>query len=134
MRCAILINEVMLVLSIVAKEIKEARKAKGLTQQELADILQVTQATVQQYESGRRNPKPKTLQRIADALNMDFAALLGKATLIDGTVTHEEMNTALQAPTRPTAQQIGQAYDKATPPVQRTVEVALEPFMGKDAE
>lgn len=65
---------------------------------------------------------------------MDFAALLGKATLIDGTVTHEEMNTALQAPTRPTAQQIGQAYDKATPPVQRTVEVALEPFMGKDAE
>ena len=30
------------------------------------------------------------------------------------------------------ATRIGRAYEKATPPVQRTVEVALEPFMEND--
>ncbi len=117
------------------KRIKDARNKSGLTQKQLGERLGVSESAVAQYESGQRVPKVDTLQRIADALNIPLANLLGIATLIDGAYTQEEMKAALQAPTKPTAQQIGAAYEKATPPVQRTVEVALEPFMdGDDAK
>lgn len=97
------------------KRIKDARNKSGLTQKQLGERLGVSESAVAQYESGQRVPKVDTLQRIADALNIP-SNLLGIATLIDGAYTQEEMKAALQAPTKPTAQQIGAAYEKATPP------------------
>lgn len=62
----------------VASRIKEARTRKGITQKELGDILGVSQATVQQYESSKRNPpKLGTLRRIANALDVEVSSLLG---------------------------------------------------------
>ena len=39
---------------------------RKLTQQELADRLELTRATISNYETGRRSPHLNELQRIAD--------------------------------------------------------------------
>lgn len=56
--------------------IKEARKAAGMTQAELANRLGVSQAMVAQYESDSRKPKHKTLQKIAEALETSVFSLM----------------------------------------------------------
>lgn len=55
---------------------KEARKACGLTQKEVADMLGVTAATYSRYESGIIQPNPKTLKRISTLLNTSIDFLL----------------------------------------------------------
>ena len=52
------------------------RKRAGLTQQELADALGVTQAAVANWETGRRCPPVKTLLRLAEALGCTIADLI----------------------------------------------------------
>ncbi|EMY34152.1 DNA-binding protein [Arthrobacter crystallopoietes BAB-32] len=44
------------------------REALGLTQTELADISGVSQPNISAYESGRRKPRPETLERLLKAL------------------------------------------------------------------
>lgn len=53
-------------------KLKKIRQSKGLTQAELGKILGISQALVGQYESGRRHPKPQTIQRFAMALNVSI--------------------------------------------------------------
>ena len=43
----------------------------GLTQQELADLVGVAQATINRYENGERSPSPEVLGRLADALGVE---------------------------------------------------------------
>lgn len=47
-----------------------------MTLQQLADILGCSQQNISQYESGKRTPKLKTIQKIADALNVNVNDLL----------------------------------------------------------
>lgn len=51
------------------------RQKAGLTQQQLADKLGVSQQYIGNYESGKRQPKIQTLQKIADALDVDVFSL-----------------------------------------------------------
>jgi transcriptional regulator with XRE-family HTH domain len=58
---------------------KAARKARGLSQQALADILEVDQQTVQRWETGSRAPKTvDMLVKLCDALDVSADALLGR--------------------------------------------------------
>lgn len=55
----------------IGKKIKILRKTRGLTQQQLADKLNVKRATISNYEIGRRNPQNvKELEKLADALGV----------------------------------------------------------------
>lgn len=54
----------------LGSNIKKYRKEAGLTQKELASILDVAVGTIQQYESNKRQPRIEQLQRIADALGV----------------------------------------------------------------
>lgn len=56
--------------------IKSLRKAQNLTQQKLADKVDVSRIYVQALESNRRLPSMKLLQRLAPALNVEVADLL----------------------------------------------------------
>lgn len=47
-----------------------ARKARGMTQAELGDKLGVTQATINRYESGARDPDDAAIAALADALGV----------------------------------------------------------------
>ena len=60
----------------VNEKIKDARKAAGLTQKQLAEKLGVSAAMVAQYENGHRLPKVQTLKKIAYALNINVSDLL----------------------------------------------------------
>ena len=52
------------------EQIKKLMLEKGLTQQDLADKLNVTKANVSVYLNAKRNPKPATIHKIAKALNV----------------------------------------------------------------
>src|SRR3954452_20855097 len=47
-----------------------ARKARGLTQSELADLVGTTQPTINRYEAGDRDPDPETVAALAKALGV----------------------------------------------------------------
>lgn len=55
----------------IGEKIKRARKMKGMTQEELGNIVGVQKSAIAKYESGRVvNIKRSTLQKIASALNI----------------------------------------------------------------
>ncbi|WP_461093337.1 helix-turn-helix domain-containing protein [Spirosoma gilvum] len=56
----------------VGQQIREARKAKGMTLREVGDQLGVAEATVSRYELGSQNLTVATLKKIADVLGMEF--------------------------------------------------------------
>ncbi|WP_020603043.1 helix-turn-helix domain-containing protein [Spirosoma spitsbergense] len=60
----------------VGQRIREARKAKGLTQKELADKISLSVGTVNQYEVGKQNLTIETIQKVANALGVSFDIIL----------------------------------------------------------
>lgn len=58
------------------ENIKKYRKINGLTQSELAKKLDVTTRTIQNYESGNREPSFDMLVRIAINLNVNVESLV----------------------------------------------------------
>ena len=63
--------------------LKKLRKDKGLSQQELADSLYVTRATISRWESGIRLPDVVMISRIARILDVDVNMLLAAAERSD---------------------------------------------------
>jgi len=55
----------------------ELRKAKGLTQEQLANMIGVAKSTLTGYEKNNREPNIPTLKKIAVALNVMVEELLG---------------------------------------------------------
>ena len=55
------------------KLIKELRVKKGMTQEELAELTELTARTIQRIENGEVDPRSYTLQMIAKALDVDFS-------------------------------------------------------------
>lgn len=56
------------------------RKRSGLSQQELADKLEMTRSAIGMYETGRREPDLETLEIFADFYNVDMNTLTGRGT------------------------------------------------------
>ena len=57
--------------------LREARLAAGLSQSELEDISGIPKARLSRYENGHVEPSIQTLNRLARALNVSEASLLG---------------------------------------------------------
>lgn len=55
--------------------IRDLRKAAGMTQTDLAKLLGVNRATISKYENGTINLNVSQLQKIADALGVDVFSL-----------------------------------------------------------
>lgn len=53
----------------------EARKGKGLSQSELAELSGVNQANISRIERGERLPNIYTLQKIANSLGLQLALI-----------------------------------------------------------
>ena len=54
----------------VMQALIDARKERGMTQKELAEVTGISQADISRLERGTGNPSIKTLQRVAQALQM----------------------------------------------------------------
>ena len=61
------------------------RKRKGLSQQELANILKISRSAIGMYETGKREPDLETLEVFADFYNVDMNTLTGKAPVKEQT-------------------------------------------------
>lgn len=64
----------------IGSSIKDARKAKGLTQKELAKLLNCSHTTISKYEQGEieNMPRPR-MQQMADILEVSPVILFGFA-------------------------------------------------------
>lgn len=61
----------------IGQKIKEARKRKSMTQEELGKLVGVQKSAIAKYESGRVvNIKRSTLQKIASALDLRISELI----------------------------------------------------------
>lgn len=69
------------------QRIKAARQSAGLTQKELGAKMGIAYQTLAQWENDLRKPKMDTLQRLACALNVPAAELMGN----DGRIITERM-------------------------------------------
>lgn len=63
----------------IGENIKAARMAKGMSQDELSELTGANRVTISQYENGKFLPSVPALQRIATALGTTPAALTGNA-------------------------------------------------------
>ena len=59
----------------IGKRIRKIRILNGLSQSELGEKLGLTADRIQKYENGARNPKVSMIFRIANALDVNAAAL-----------------------------------------------------------
>src|ERR671930_149360 len=56
----------------IAEQVVEQRRARDLSQQELADLVGTTQSAIAPFERGGRPPRIDTLLRMAEALDCEL--------------------------------------------------------------
>lgn len=61
---------------MIGENLKRFRKNKGLTRMQLADKLDVAEATVYRYESNQREPRYSMLTKIAEVLEISTKELM----------------------------------------------------------
>ncbi len=59
----------------IGNNIRNIRKEKGLTLQQIADSMGCSPQLISQYESGKRQPKLETQKKLANALNVPIYEL-----------------------------------------------------------
>lgn len=79
--------------TIIGERIREFREAKGWTQDELAVAADMNRVTIAKYESGRIEPKSKSLSKLATALGITTDVLIGT----DGVSMSDEERELWQA-------------------------------------
>jgi len=63
---------------MLGEKIKELRKKKKMTQQDVANKLKLAKSTISQYENNINEPDNKTLIKIADMFEVTVDYLLGR--------------------------------------------------------
>lgn len=60
---------------LLGKRIKELRKEAGLTQEKLAELIDIETTSLSGIESGRHFPSLPTIEKIANKLNVELKTL-----------------------------------------------------------
>jgi transcriptional regulator with XRE-family HTH domain len=74
-------------MSIFGKNIKKIRSVRGLTQSQLAEMLQVNRGMISSYEEGRAEPKIETILKTAEVFQLSTDMLL-KSNVTVNQLTH----------------------------------------------
>lgn len=61
---------------IIGVNFATLRREKNLTQEKISELTEISQQYLSDLERGKRNPTIKTLQKIADALNVPLLDLM----------------------------------------------------------
>jgi len=78
---------------MLGKRLKTLREAKGLTQQQLGELINLSQQTIGHYEVGRASPDAETLIKLADYFQTSVDQLLGRTNIrtpIETIAAHHE--------------------------------------------
>jgi transcriptional regulator with XRE-family HTH domain len=65
-------------MNTTGEKIIEARKQKGLSQEALAAVANISLSTIQRIEKGKVQPRSFTLKTLAVALKIDFSELISQ--------------------------------------------------------
>lgn len=78
--------------------LRQLRKDRNLTQQQLADLIGVKNSVISFYEVGERIPSPEVLRKLALALHVTADYLLGieRAALLDASGLDEQDRLVVQ--------------------------------------
>jgi ribosome-binding protein aMBF1 (putative translation factor) len=68
----------------IAEQVVEQRRARDLSQQELADLVGTTQSAIARFERGGRPPRIDTLLRMAEALDCELVVQFRPRTKTKG--------------------------------------------------
>ncbi|QQE73701.1 helix-turn-helix transcriptional regulator [Brevibacillus composti] len=63
---------------MISQRLRTARRAKGLTQEELAEKVRTTKGTISNYENNHSSPPNDMLMQLADVLQVSTDWLLGR--------------------------------------------------------
>ena len=66
---------------VLGKRIKELRELKGLTQEQLAKLVNLSQQTIGHYEVNRANPDLETLEKFVKIFDCSFDYLFGNSDI-----------------------------------------------------
>lgn len=78
------------------ENLRTIRKARGLTLKQLGEMVGVSEASVSQYELGKRQPDNEGLLKLAEALDTTVGELLGE-TKKESTSIGDELMDILEA-------------------------------------
>lgn len=107
--------------------IKELRVAKGLTQEELGNILNVQKAAISKYENGRAEPSVDILRKMTSFFNVSSDYLLGMSELVQPPAA-----PASTPPLTPQEQDLLRKYRVLTSDHQGAVDNQLDYFYAQD--
>ena len=75
----------------LGKNIKYYRKKKGLTQEQLAELVNIHDKNLSKIENGNNYPSAETLSTIVKALDIDFYELF----LFNNEIDYEQMKSEI---------------------------------------
>lgn len=78
---------------LIGKRLKELRKAKGLNQEELGKLVNVTKVSICCYEKGTRTPNLETFQDLLNVLEVSADYLMGNDIKVSVVKDNEELYT-----------------------------------------
>ena len=81
---------------MLSQNIKEIRKSKGLSQQELAVKLNVVRQTVSKWEQGRSVPDSEMLISLSEVLETPVSTLLGENIVVPEADQLKEISAKLE--------------------------------------
>jgi len=70
-------------MSKFGKNIKKIRNVRGLTQSQLADMLEVSRGVISSYEEGRAEPKIETILKTAEVFHLSTDILLSSNVTVN---------------------------------------------------
>jgi len=76
-------------MTIIGNRITILRIRKGITQKKLAQLSNITEASLSRYENGLREPKISTLIKISDVLDSTVDYLIGKTDIENGVIVNK---------------------------------------------
>lgn len=107
--------------------IKELRVAKGLTQEDLGNVLNVQKAAISKYENGRAEPSVDILRKMAAFFKVSSDYLLGISELAQPPAA-----PASTPPLSPQEQDLLRKYRTLTPDHQQDIDHQLDFLYDKD--
>lgn len=103
--------------------IKELRVTKGLTQEELGNILNVQKAAISKYENGRAEPSVDILRKMTSFFNVSSDYLLGISELVQPPAA---------PPLSPQEQDLLRKYRTLTPASRDAVNAVVDTYYSRD--
>jgi len=79
-----------ILVMILSNTLKQVREAKGLSQKELATLLDMAQAQYSRIESGKTDPSFSTVVKVAQALGLDLSELFKADEIFSTTNSYDK--------------------------------------------